>query len=911
MTDDLARSVDRRVRSLRADFARALATAERPVAMFEIIGGSDDVEEDIKLARAAIRSGADANEFAPLLVAALTELTYRVDWGDQFRFWPILGESFGEPRLDLGADHGARRAVADAFRRVTSGGVHPQGEFGAQFPLMSWPLAHTIVPRCAQRHAARVLQRAATRGLIPPDLNAAWPVDDIVAVAEELSAPLFVRGIIESATVLAVAGQALLGNATSGDRAPWIRRLMRDFERDATTRAMVADARARVSRAPRRGGTRAGRSRMPMSASLDLREGEAHATLSITVGPCPKAFVSGLEPDARAGAHLRVVANKKTTLDAGALWNVLSEEVVVPLPDPPRERTTFGLRAVAYEGELREETVRSLETSELAIELPLVMRDDGGRLRLAPDRCVTSGERIAIVVATASAHARDLETAGFSRVAMSPSVAALVGRAQRGAVEALNVEVVDPIPTLTPIVVPPARVEDEVLVYGRARDVWLRLDHGPRRPRAEALSGDASVPLEIGSLGDGAWCMVLRADTLPVASDVALAVYEDQAKRPTVRATLRVDASPSQDIALSRWEVRVQPVGASVESMTQGLCWLHVDAPPELGLEIEVELDGSTASARIDRESRTPFSSAALMRSLVTQLSGGETSSFKCAHVRARAPDEALGWREVATLAVPDAPMRFELRDDKVAVVASDVEPQLARLDVRARGIEETAVDLVDATTTPGVYVATSGTVRAALCVGQHGGRLPRSDLVVSSPRGKAALAACLSTLRAVEIGLLSPARASGHARLVRGDAVRSLERCLVAALCGEAWLAMEDTLLMDHEPAELTARVGPLLWVPRSWLEGWCEEASDDDGDPSVALDSALVQLAIPKDARRWAHHLLLCFYARGMCAPRYDADALAWAWSDVQRARVVRAAYLANRSSIARARARGAADD
>lgn len=130
------------------------------------------------------------------------------------------------------------------------------------------------------------------------------------------------------------------------------------------------------------------------------------------------------------------------------------------------------------------------------------------------------------------------------------------------------------------------------------------------------------------------------------------------------------------------------------------------------------------------------------------------------------------------------------------------------------------------------------------------------------------------------------------------------MERAFVASLCGSAWLRVEDRVQEDRvDVPDLAKALAPMLWVSEAWLADLLDESADE---PYDLLGELLGDDVKESDAVA-ARHLLLVFYQRGMASPRLDENAVKWAWADAQRARLVRACYLAAPGALERLRKGG----
>lgn len=317
-------AVLRRNDELNVAIDQRVASNEGAVAAIEVVpedaGQRDD---DLRIVRGALDAGESPSAIGAVFITVVTNFAYEVDWKDQFCFWPKMHEHLRSRELNL-LDHAARRAVERAFQSFSDerGGVRPAGELLQHFPLMSWPLIHTIMPWCAQRHVARVLYRAAAEGLIPDAPTSSWPVGEAEALAASMRVPVFVMGIVQSPTVLERLGRVLLGGSPGTDAPSWVRRVHRSVEHDALTRSLVAGA--KESQRERASGRLSQSLGLPVSLLLQAGVGEGDdLRLWASMGPYGRAVA--LSPEvlsfARAGA---TSSRGSTVLTRGASRSSMS-----------------------------------------------------------------------------------------------------------------------------------------------------------------------------------------------------------------------------------------------------------------------------------------------------------------------------------------------------------------------------------------------------------------------------------------------------------------------------------------------------------------------------------------------------------------------------------------------------------
>lgn len=901
----------RRCAQIDAIIEARLAEGDAELAAIEVV--PDDAgrrDEDLRLVRGALDDGASPSDLGSVVVTVATNFAYEVDWKDQFCFWPRMHEHIRSGALDLRDDPAARRAVERAFQGFTRRwrGVRPVGGLRDHFPLMSWPLVHAVMPWCAQRHVARVLERAAAEGLLPDDAASPWPEGAVETLASSMRVPVFVAGLIENPTVLARLGRALLGDAPRPDAPTWVRRLRRNVEGDAVARSLVSAAResqrervsARSSRAPG----------LPVSLMMQV-VGEHELGLWASLGPYGRAVGSTSEAlaFARAGASLLARVDGR---DAGGapLFNALTAPVLVEV-----KWAGSALRlqpsARAYEGSDVPETLkRAEEGAERAFSLPLLFhREDERRFALAASS-VHIGDDVAVLAASASSLADRLKARGFAPCSVrgAPHLLALVGKASDAAAPDLadaSVTVKERAPVLVPALFPPLRRDGERLVYRAGRDLWLIL-----RDSAEALTaavvdaGDAEAEAEVG-IGDAGEALI----RVPAAA-LSLGLNKVRAfSRSRARAHVSVEViieAPAQQLGLSRWRVALHPAGASVEHLLANQCWLEVEAMPGVRVEVELSRGTEARSLTLDEGDRGPFDTATRLRELAAELIPPGDDALGGVEVRARSVDEPEGWASVATLGASDTGLHFVVTGAAPAVLAPDDEPKLWGIEFGADGISMAPVAEVELST-DGLYLAMAGESRAALCSCGARSRIPRLPKAMRFTRSVERTVDLLGTLRAVDVAALWPERTRASGVMLRRAAARAIERELVGSLCGASWVRMEDERLEESDELDaLTSKVARLLWLDERRLK----ELVDDEGEDPLDLLRALLEETGERGDAPEARHLALTFYQRGMTSRARDEAAARWAWSGVRRARVARACYLLAPDALADA-ARASDDD
>ncbi|UQA57436.1 hypothetical protein [Polyangium aurulentum] len=878
-----------------------LCSNDSELAAIEVVSeDGDQRDDDLRLVREALDGGASPNALGAVFVAVVTNFTYEVDWKDHFCFWPKMHEHLRSRTMNL-HDPASRRAVERAFRSFSDEhrGVRPMGELLQHFPLMSWPLIHGVMPWCAQRHVARVLDCAAAEGLIPDDPAAPWPKGKIEALAVSMRVPVFVMGIIQNPTVLERLGRVLLGDAPRAEAPSWIRRLHRSVNRDALTRSLVAEA--KESQRERASSRLARSPALPVSLLLQA-DGSKVDEVRMWASLGPYGRTVGSSPEvlsfARAGAALIA---RVDGADAGRvpLFNALAAPALTEVTwkaDSLRLQPS----ARAYEGsEIPEVLKRAELDAERVFEPPLIFRrEDDRRYALVIGR-VCVGEKIAVLAVRASAIAYGVEAIGFApkSVRGAPHLVALFGEAS-DAVEselgAAHISVEAPKPTLVPTLIPALRRDGERLICRAERDIWLRLCNGPvgGALSAEVVHNGQAQPAEIGDDDAGNILVHVPAGALGVGVH-GIRILADG--RPRAIASVEVIVEPTTQAAgLTRWRATLQPTEASIEHLRENQCWLEAESIPGVLVEVELKCGARVSSTTLEANDRGPLTTARRLRELATEVFASEDEVPEQVEIRARATDEPEGWLTIATLGASDAPLRFDLSGGTPALVAPDDVPSLLRLELGPDGLLYQPAS-PESLREPGLYLAKVGASRAALCVCDALRRVPRPPKVVRFMRSVERALELLATLRAVDVAALWPEMSRGSGIFVRRASARVIEREFVGSLCGRAWVEMEDAI----ERADLDTLARPmagLLWVDEAWLR----ERIEDIEDPLDLLRDLLERIGERSDAFE-ARHLTLSFYQRGMITRGQDEAAVRWAWASVRRARVARACYLVDPNALA----------
>jgi len=808
---------------------------------------------DGELVRAALEAGATPLDLGPMFVTVMADLTYEV-------------------------------------------------AFAAQFPRMSRPLANAMAPRCAHRHLARLLERAAGAGHLPEDVSAPWPIDELAAMGEELKLPLFVRGLLENRSVLQPAGLALLG-LCGGDPPPWARRVAVHVRGDRVTNDLVERARSARGRRPRV--RKDGPPRVDLTVTVDATQATLWAEL-----PPLRAYADDL-PEllelARTGALMRLFVNR-TTAGEARLATALVNPTVYALTSSDRP-TTLAASVRPYIGELTEGVTALFASTKRDLKLPLVLRAAGAERFVQEDAPVTAeeGEALAVILMSESAEQAALRDAGFASAPLGiAGLVAMHGIARQASTTALGrvgVIVREPAAELRPVLTAPVRRDDGVLTYALGQEIWLVAQNVTAEP---PLSADL-VP------SDGGEVEVFRAEGAKVLMRVrARRAVEVRLLRSPQRVACRVKIQVERDGAVAppaRWRAALQPTDVSPRHLVERACWLHMDALPNVRVRLQVVASWADAETRSERvvcseDADTPLAGMRLLDGLLTgaEVRAGTPPPSRIV-LTAWSEDEPDLVRTIADIGEQVAALRFDLAG-AVPTVASGLGARLETLDLTSPDLVLRACSPA-ALGSPGVFVASEEGVRVALCVAARDARLPRLPTPRPPPRDARALVERISLLRALDVAQIWPPKQFAQGLFIRRAAVLAVERALVGSLCGPAWLQTEESNAMaSAERVEVLRALSPLTWSPLGPLEE-AFEGADETEDPFALLDDVLELISPKPSEREDARHLLLLFYRRGLASPARDERAVRMAWARLDIARLVRLTYLALPDAFERWRA------
>jgi hypothetical protein len=861
-----------RVRELREAIRARMKVDSSPIAAIELVSvDSTQRKADRDLVREALRAGATAAELEELLVCVFADLAFEVDWRDQFSFWPLLHERLRSEALDL-RQHEARRAVAREFERFSTmhNGVKPAGELAAQFSLMSWPLVHALMPRPALRHVAAAIAKAATLGLTPSSVSEPWRADLAQALSAASEFPLFVSGIIESSDALEKVGRALLFPSAPSSNAGWAARARDALERDVVARDLVEDARADTTRS-----SRSGQISLPITLVLSC-VGDSPAELSLRFGPIDTQNEHVLA-FARTAAELRVQAGGKH-IGKLLLSDAIRGTGIVSVDSP-----TLPLEVVAKVAPEQSEDIvppplqRSF--SQTFVTPVAFSRSSDGVFERCEDLRV--GDDAAVLLRSdAPAVARTPRRS----VCGSTALVAVLGQVDEQLATALGLKRSLRRARLYPRVTLPLRQSAERLTYEEGRAAWLELEGVQEHDEllVSLKAGADEVALERGTDEEGR--VLLRTPPLTVGEHELV-----------VRAPLHARAIASMKLSVvrrqvahtTRWRATLRPEDATVTHLESAQCSLDVDALPSVDVEIAVRFaDREPEAAVLTRDERRSRPRIAQRIAKLYASQRGEGPAPQSVEILAREPGNEP-WTTVATLAATPAGLRFDLSTHPITAQSPDDEASVYRLQLdEAEGARLVASG---APREPGVYIAAAAQARAAVAIADRDGSMPRITRTRARKRSAERCVELLSMLRAIDTAALAPRGAEGAALLLRNAAARSVERELVLALCGGAWVALEDEHFGCEWSEDLIRAMARLLWLPEEQLL----ELSATAEDPVEALG----QIGLLRDGSRpnpLAEHLTLALCCRGLTTRSRDLEASRWAILDVQRGRAARSAAL-----------------
>ncbi len=898
-----------------------LLKAEQDVLAIELCSESEEQRRDDRgLVRRALEEGRAPSDIGPLFVAVIADLTYDVDWGDQFEFWPLLHQKLGSARLRLTDNNEDRHKVAAVFQAFARTGsiVVPAGAFAAQFPLMSWPLLHAGLPRCAHRPMSRLIERATARGILSTNTSD-WPADEVLNLGTTIGIPLFLQGLLEHPGVSKRIGSTLLEVAYEERRSGWLRRLAEDIYADRAVKDCLDAAKKRLERS--RAGRRVTQEALAPHRELVLERVADGYQLSLEIGPLEEHLqaVPGLEDFAQQYGALRVRCNGNAR-PGGFLMNALRSRMTEVLPWQGGaliveiEARPYDDRPDGIPQKIRDYVARA----KLEQQLPALFRTEAED-RLVLSREATHGEEVAVILRAGDGRAAALHTAGFAKEKLVPEAPVLVLRGPvsgpaAGHLAALGFTVSPPRVSLRPVLVPPLLRERSRLVYPEGQDAWLSVEGlpGGAETRAVVRSGSSRVEMEMRRSPHGPPIVRVPAGNIQAARSRLEIIDGAGATLCTTDIVARAVGTSTAEPA--RWQATLHPTSASIEHLLAGMCWLEIDALPEVDVEVEIAFAGSSVITRdVFEPPVSLFQGAKQLEAMIDRLSETEKERAAAGEpliMRARASDEPGAFHEIARLGPAKDPLRFDANGDHLVLVSEEGPgtPDIWRLTLEARGAQRAQAPPSWARE-PGIYLAMAGEVWAAACIAGGSSLLPRAPRLREVRRGRERCLEVLRMLRAVDMARLWPKGSLGQALFSRRLAAVALERELVASLCGLEWARREEEAAQQElEGDALVEAFAPMLWLDPDHLLGELDVVDDPLASMEVLLPHVGAKSSNDRDL---AKHLLLVFYARGMASRRRDRECIEWAWASAQRARLVRLCFLAAQDPLLRANLSGSLDE
>jgi len=217
-----------------------------------------DLEDDI---RDAILTGPPSSKHSLPWIVYASEVGYRYS-GDEY--WQTFAEE-----TPGWAERGDRRWMRTAFRRFAEElhGAEPEGTWASWFSIIAWPITHAVLPKDLQRQLAQLLYDAST-SLRPDVFNTADSLGHHLKTLSRDYSSRF-QQFAENVLLLGqVAAALLVQDAESKDSLllpNTLDRLVRDIEKEQTSREWLSGARSRARRLRLRG--LSGRRAIPSSGA--------------------------------------------------------------------------------------------------------------------------------------------------------------------------------------------------------------------------------------------------------------------------------------------------------------------------------------------------------------------------------------------------------------------------------------------------------------------------------------------------------------------------------------------------------------------------------------------------------------------------------------------------------------------
>jgi hypothetical protein len=899
----------------------------------------DDRFRRWSLVREALSQGLNPKDLGLAFVVAVAECAYELDWGDRFSFWPQISEALGAPKWDP-RNLDLREQCTFAFRTFSNEykGLRPQGRFADCYTHVSWPLFHAMLPRAAQPRMSKLLARAAADPRFVVAADGTIDERDLSGLLREFakrsSMPAYFEGVLQHPTFGGRLGVSLLSTArtTTGESAgglsdEFMARVLRDLRKDRVASEQLEEATEEVVRKEER----AQRRQRAIEASLEpprptlvLERSNGNVRMFVEVGPLDPA-ARDWRPLATAisSGEARIALRINDVLvPAGYLVNMAYGAVSIAAPWPSGSES-LDLSIVVHSSAGRpvdEEVVAYFDRSKRTLRLPLVLlRDpDGRRFSLAPSE-LRPGADVAIVAPArlirsleALSSSLGMEIISFSQRAEPLAVAGelppISSTEFQEYARRLGLRRGKDSAEIRPVIAPPIRSASDAAEWLEGDDAFVQI-------AATVIAADLRLTHEMS--GESRALQIIAA---PNGALIARVPREDGTlvirSVETELARLRVSRRPRPAYRESpaRFRVVVMPSRPTRAQLLGEACWLDVEALPGVHLRIELVGGGCSEEESLPADSATPLRTALLIASMRRRIE--ETLGPKAAladyELRVSNADEPMLPATVEHFAAVDAVVGFAVTDDH-AVVRLNVDADAASLwsfTFGPGGVAEhaePAAECLDLGALEGVRLARAGGAIAALAWASRRTGVPRMSALDLPKRGAERGLTVVGLLRACEAASLGPARYVGRALMLRRVAVRSMERELVASMCGHRWLELEERCQIASGAGlldDLRENLRPLLWVPRVWLQDELPRLVDE-ADPVEALERACqegIGDALTAGDARWARHLFFLFTRASMASIEDDGECTRWANADVMRPRLVRLFYLAYPMGLAR---------
>jgi hypothetical protein len=850
---------------------------------------ADDSEESRleahSVVRAALSDGTRPARLGVAFVAVIADLAYDIDWGDQFSFWPLLNRRLDAHGFDL-RESTRRDECAHAFRSVARdcGLLTPRGQFAESFPLMSLPLFHAVLPRCAHRRVAELLADAT-------------PTDDLAALARARGAPHYLVGLLEHDDLRERLARLSLDDETAD--AGVLPRLRKDIDNDLIAREMLRRARSSS-------GGDFDRGRVPMRLALHLGP---PATLSVEFGPVDSVERMS-EPFARAVSEFMSITFVVSTpgapsrvVEGGYLLNARGRAQTVSIAVDPGQ-VEFEVNAV---------TSSMASPNSLAACIPRPLKVGGPVVfRKGPscfyfphrDTRVHRDEVVAVLGSTAAS----VTLPGFGAATPVANSSWWVGYGELDPVAAasLGLTVAD-YTQIHPAFNPPLSATALSCDYDR-RDVacfWVR---GLAASNRVVLACGDDVR-DVSSSAIGAFNL-LRVSLHEMREGARLLVLDNAGLEVS---TLAVSQRSRRASNVETLVAALQPPGVTIDQLTEGVCWVEAWTPDDC--EVVLRVEGALGAAVEAKLSAPEYSlrdaAADAFFTLIKRLSadcGGDLSQQAPLRLTVRRVDTQDRSHVIAELRSTSSSRLARMTGDEAIVASLAATPVRVWFTAIGQGrVELPGTDKLTLASEEGLYVlkcaeATSSVVWAS-------GHVPLSttEWPLEADRSLEDALATVHAMRELDHCFLGPERSLARAEELRRSLIVEQERILSRVLCGRTWL-IEEAATAELSCRQTVERLAPLAGFN---LEAMNELVSNvemfrptmlptTEGARSSARSRAgarnllqeFIGEACDEEAQisELATHLLLLFRRRAAAPRSRDRDALTWAYANPRAARFVR---------------------